>query len=81
MWTLNSNIKNWLLLLKNSAHLGRLKVVLHFSHTLVNNWGRKEDKQVSQSIFQSPSALSVQHPGLSGALKISLISFQMTVDI
>lgn len=62
-----------------NEHFLRLKV-MHFNHTVDNNRRCREDKQVSQSIIRSPSALSVQQPVSSRALKISLISSERTAD-
>lgn len=52
----------------------------YFSRAVDNNRRCREDKQVSQSIIWSPSALSVEQPVSSRALKISLISSERTAD-
>lgn len=62
-----------------SAHLLGFKV-MHFSHTVDINRRCREDKQVSQSIIRYPSALSVEQPVSSRALKTSLISLERKAD-
>ncbi len=78
MWTLSCvfNIRNSLIFQMHT----RLLSNAFLSHTVDTNRRYREDAQVSQSIIRSPSALSVQQPVSSRALKISLISSERTSD-
>lgn len=76
MWTLSCA----LILEIHSDSRMHASSVEHLRHSVDNKGRYREETQVSQIIIRSPSALSVQQPASSRALKSSLISSERTAD-